>query len=90
MASDLRHGEFETLGIADGSLAVVLAVVVAETCSSTYLLKMKRLHSNVGSLKAALQKRPEVFHAVHMNATANVRLSLVHIVRMKRRCSPFS
>jgi len=32
--------------------------------------KMKRLYSNVGSLKAAFQQRPEILHAVDVNPTA--------------------
>src|SRR5438067_12744779 len=39
---------------------------------------MKRLYSNVGSTKAALQQRPEIFHALHVNLTVNVLLKMVH------------
>ena len=41
---------------------------------------MKRLNSNVSSAKAALQQRPEVFQAVRMDASLNVRLGMVHNV----------
>ena len=46
------------------SSVIVFAVVVPKHLFVNVPLKMKRLHSNVGSLEAALQQRPEVFHAV--------------------------
>ena len=59
----------------------MLAVVVTENLLIDITLKMKRLDSNVGSLKAALQERPEVLHAIHMDATTDVSLGFVnHIV----------
>src|SRR5256885_15876077 len=39
---------------------------------------MKRLYSNVGSTKAALQERPEVLYALHVNLSVNVLLKMVH------------
>src|SRR5450432_3149488 len=41
---------------------------------------MKRFYSNVGSLQAALQQRPEVLHAVDVNLSAHVSLGLVNDV----------
>src|ERR1035438_2497681 len=38
---------------------------------------MKRLDSNVGSLEAALQQRPEVLKAVRVDAPVNVPLGMV-------------
>src|SRR5439155_6029109 len=39
---------------------------------------MKRLYSNVGSTKAALQERPEILYALHVNLPVNVLLKMVH------------
>src|SRR5271165_1824053 len=39
---------------------------------------MKRLDSNVGSTKAALQERPEIFQTVRVNSPINVSLRMVH------------
>src|SRR5438132_8899409 len=39
---------------------------------------MKRLNSNVGSTKAALQQRPEILYALHVNLSVNVLLKVVH------------
>ena len=55
----------------------MFAVVVAKHLLIDVAFKMERLYSNVGSFEAALQERPEVLHAVDMNATAHVALSFV-------------
>src|SRR5947208_4843328 len=39
---------------------------------------MKRLYSNVGSTQAALQQRPEILYALHVNLSINVFLKMVH------------
>src|SRR5579864_3166159 len=39
---------------------------------------MKRLDTNIGTLKRPLQQRPEVFNAVRVNLSANVFLRMVH------------
>src|SRR5216684_3459137 len=42
---------------------------------------MKRFHSNVGATQRSLEKRPEVLHAVDVNLSAHISLSLVdHIM----------
>src|ERR1700688_2730023 len=38
---------------------------------------MKRLYSNVGSTKPALEQRPEVFHSIHMHAATDVGFGLI-------------
>ena len=38
---------------------------------------MKRLYSNVGSTKAALQERPEVLDSVGVNLTFDIPLNMV-------------
>ncbi len=62
----------------DRSSIFVLAIVVPKYLLINITLKMKRLYSNVGSLEAALQKGPEVLHAVDVNPTAHVTLGFVH------------
>src|SRR5207249_9018063 len=42
--------------------------------------EMERLYRNIRSLERALQQRPEVLHAVCVNATAHISLSLVNEV----------
>src|SRR5690242_13644543 len=39
---------------------------------------MKRLYSNVGSTKAALQQRPEVLNSVGVNIALYIALKMVH------------
>ena len=56
-----------------------VAVVEAENLFVNVARKMKRLNTNVGSAKAALQERPEILKAIRVNATANVFMSVIHV-----------
>src|SRR6266852_650054 len=55
-------------------------MVVAKHLFVHVARKMKRLYSNVGTAQRSLEKRPEVFHAINMHATAHVTLSLVDYI----------
>src|ERR1017187_813141 len=39
---------------------------------------MKRLNSNVGSTKAALQQRPEVLQAIRVHAAIDITFRMIH------------
>src|SRR5436190_8592721 len=59
----LRHGNVKPFGV------VNLTVAIFPIVETKYLLiditrQMKRLNSNVGTMQAALQQRPEVLHAI--------------------------
>src|SRR5260370_40678168 len=74
----LRQRQCEALGSGDRSTVIMFAIVKSKHLLVNVAFKMKRFYSNVGSLKAALQQRPEVLHAVDVNATAHVTLGLVN------------
>src|SRR5882724_6118188 len=44
---------------------------------------MERFHSNVGAAKRSLKQRPEILHAVDVNLSAHISLSLVNHVMYK-------
>ena len=72
-SGDLGHCQTEAVGI-----VLVLAIVVPEYLFIDIAKQMKRLNSNVGSSKAALQQRPEVLKAVRVDATAYITLGMIH------------
>src|SRR5713226_1166389 len=49
---------------------------------------MKRFHSNVGAAKRSLEQRPEVFHAVDVNLSTHIGLSLVNHVMHEAQLHP--
>src|SRR5882762_601656 len=49
---------------------------------------MKRFHSNVGAAQGSLKQRPEILHAVDVNLSANVSLSLVNHVMHEPKLHP--
>lgn len=78
-ASDLRHSKLESLRVVCWALFSG-AIVVTKNLFVNVLAKMKRLYSNVGSAQRSLEQRPEVLHAVDMDTSTNVCLSLVNVV----------
>lgn len=54
------------------------AVVEPERLLIDVTEQVERLNGNVSSAKSALQQRPEIFHALHMNLSVNVLLKVVH------------
>ena len=56
----------------------VFAIIETEHLFVKVAIEMKRLHSNVGSRQASLEKAPEVFDSVRVDATANVFLGVIH------------
>ena len=78
-ARDLRHGDLESLRVIRRAI-LGSAIVVTEYLFVNVFFEMKRLNSNVGSLEAALQQRPEILHTVDMDLTSHVCLSLVNEV----------
>src|SRR5438309_3450736 len=77
MPSNLSHQHSQAVSIGQFAVAF-LPIVVAEHLLINVAREMKWLYSDIGSLKAPLKQRPEVFHAVCVNATANVSLGLVN------------
>lgn len=75
----LRHNGSEAFCIRHLAFAL-LAMVVAKNLLIHIARKVKRLYGNVGATQRSLEKRPEIFHAVDVDLSANVSLSLIHHV----------
>ena len=78
-SGNLGHGQLEAVGIFYRTVCSG-AIVVTENLFVYVTEQMKRLDSNVGSTKAALQQRPEVLQAVRVYATVNILFRMVHNV----------
>jgi hypothetical protein len=60
-----------------------LAVVIAKCLFIEVAEQVEGLNADVGAVQAALQETPEVFHAVRVNISANVFLSVIdNVVRV--------
>src|SRR6185437_16591947 len=77
LAEDLRHSNIEPFRVADFAGAIFTGVET-ESLFVNVTEQMKRLYSNVGSTKAALQQRPEVFNGVGVNVAMHVVLKVIH------------
>ncbi len=84
LAEYVAHGEFKTLAVIH-----VPAVVVAEGLFVKVAEKMKRFHANVGSRNATLEKRPEIFKAVSVDAAIYVLSGVVNDLMCVIACQPF-
>src|SRR5205807_136959 len=71
------HSNIEPFGVADFAGAI-FAGIESESLFVNVTEQMKRLYSNVGSTKAALKQRPEVFDAVSVNIALYVALKMIH------------
>jgi hypothetical protein len=76
-ASDLRHSKLESLRIVSG--AFFGSTIIETKNLFVYIAEqMKRLDSDIGSTKAALQQRPEVLKAVRVDAAIDVPFRMIH------------
>src|SRR5215469_12686145 len=76
LASDLREHHLKPLAVMNW-VFFVAAIVVTERLFINVAKQMKRFDRNVSPMKTALQKRPEIFHAVRMNQSVHILLSVI-------------
>lgn len=76
LAANLRHDQRESVGVIE-RVVLSSAIVISKYLFGDIAIKMKRLNSNVGSAKATLQQRPEVFDALRVHFSPNVLFKVV-------------
>ena len=74
---DLAHGKREAISIIQ-RVVFSSTIVKPKHLLSNVAIKMKRLNSNVGSTKPALQQRPEVLYALRVNLAAHILFNMVN------------
>jgi hypothetical protein len=75
LADDLTHGKVKAFAV------VQLAIIEAVHLFIEVTEQVERLNRNVGSVQAALQETPEIFHSIGVDVPVNVGHGVVdHLV----------